>query len=186
MRTASWSRRSFLTGFGAVPILGGVHAAFATPAQSRGNADIWQSIELVGADGQSATIREMRAPLVLVHLWGSWCAPCLRELPSLAGLARRFDPARLAVLLVSHPKHWEADRAYLQRAGISLPAYTLAPETSWDMRAAAFDITDGSYAVPRSLVLAGRDRRCVLSKQGPEAWDSSRVSAQLRRWMTES
>lgn len=153
------------------------------PAQAGSAAGVWDSIELVAADGRATTLGRIAAPLVLIHLWGSWCAPCLHELPSLVSLAERLGPARLAVLLVSHPKHWESDEAYLRRARIAVPGYTLAPGTPWALRAAAFDIKGGSYAVPRSLILAGRDRRCVLRKEGPVNWGSPVLAARLNRWL---
>lgn len=181
MYVGKWSRRLFAQSLGALSIAGGLGAA--RPAQAETAAGVWSSIELVGTQGGTMTLGQVAAPLVLIHLWGSWCAPCLRELPSLLGLAQRLGPARLALLLVSHPKHWDADKAYLRRARISVPGYTLAPGTSWALRAAAFDITGGSYAVPRSLVLAGRDRRCVLNKEGPEDWASPSMDARLGGWL---
>ena len=66
---------------------------------------------------------------------------------------------------------------------MQIPAYTVAPDTSWEMRAAVFDIVGGSFAVPRTLVFAGRNRHCVLTKEGPENWQSPQFAAHLMAWL---
>ena len=89
----------------------------------------------------------------------------------------------MATLLVSHPKHWDADQAFLRRAGVQLPAYTLAPNTPWEARTAAFAIVGGSYAVPRTLVFAGLERRCVLARDGALDWRSPQTVTRLETWL---
>ena len=184
MDTGIHSRRSFVAGVGAAVLLRG-NAVAASPLENAGAAgqEAWKSVELVGTDGQALTLGQLTAPVVVVHIWASWCAACLGELPSLQDWAARLNPAAVAPILVSHPKHWDADQAFLRRTRVQLPAYTIAADTSWDMRAAVFDIVGGSFAVPRTLVFAGRDRRCVLTKEGPENWQSSQLATRLRGWL---
>jgi thiol-disulfide isomerase/thioredoxin len=182
------SRRSFVAGASAVAALLRARVAGASPPRDAGGgggvgSEVWKSIALVGIDGREITLGQVNAPVVIVHVWASWCAACLGELPSLQGWAARLGPAVVAPLLVSHPKHWEADKAFLRRTGVALPAYTVAADTSWDMRVAAFDIVGGSFALPRTLVFAGRDRRCVLAKEGPENWESPQVATRLKGWL---
>ncbi|HJS84954.1 MAG TPA: TlpA disulfide reductase family protein [Acetobacteraceae bacterium] len=52
------------------------------------------------ADGASRRIADYAGKVLLVNLWATWCAPCVAELPSLAGLARRAAE-RILVLPVS-------------------------------------------------------------------------------------
>jgi thiol-disulfide isomerase/thioredoxin len=187
MNSVSQSRRSFLARFPAVLAASAAFSAHAAAAPVTGGdtsrADAWKSVELVGTDGQAITLGQMAEPLVVVHVWASWCPACLGELASVQGLAERFGPAGLAMLLVSHPKNWERDTAFLRRTRMRLPAYTLAPDVPWAMREAVFDMTGGTYAVPRTLAFAGRERRCVFAKEGPGNWQSAQAEARLRTWL---
>ena len=184
MAIGTQSRRSFLAAAGAAAAAACVPLGVAVAAPgAEARHDVWTSVELVGADGQAITLGQVAAPVVIVHLWASWCSACLGELPSLESFAARTNPADVALMLVSHPKHWDADQAFLRRNGVHLPAYTLAPDTSWEIREAAFDMTGGSFALPQTLVFAGRDRRCVMAREGAENWRSSQVAARLGPWL---
>ena len=53
-------------------------------------------------DGGEMTLAEFRGVPVLVNLWASWCAPCVKELPTLDKLARSHrDDGQLGVIAVS-------------------------------------------------------------------------------------
>ena len=39
-------------------------------------------------DGQLVELADFKGQPVLVNLWASWCAPCVKELPTLDKLAR--------------------------------------------------------------------------------------------------
>ena len=185
MHNRDLSRRHVVLGLGslaaAVPLVG-ANAAPGTDDSGR-LTDVWMNVELVGADGRPLGVAEVAAPVLVVHLWASWCPACLGELASLEDVAGRLGPAGVETLLVSHPKHWEADQAFLKRNRVRLPAYTLAPETSYEVRAAAFNVVGGSYAVPRTLVFAGRERRCVLAREGAQDWRSAQTADSLRAWV---
>jgi thiol-disulfide isomerase/thioredoxin len=49
------------------------------------------------ADGKPVTLAKFKGKLVLVNLWASWCAPCVKELPTLDRLARDGKVQVLAV-----------------------------------------------------------------------------------------
>ena len=53
------------------------------------------------ADGQRRTLADYKGKPVLVNLWATWCPPCVKELPSLAALARTLRGAGFAVLPIS-------------------------------------------------------------------------------------
>jgi thiol-disulfide isomerase/thioredoxin len=49
------------------------------------------------ADGKPVTLAKFKGKPVLVNLWASWCAPCVKELPTLDRLARDGKVQVLAV-----------------------------------------------------------------------------------------
>ncbi len=52
------------------------------------------------AAGKPVTLADFRGKPVLVNLWATWCAPCVREMPTLDALAQR-ESATLHVVTVS-------------------------------------------------------------------------------------
>lgn len=53
-------------------------------------------------DGGDISIASFKGVPVLVNLWASWCAPCIKELPTLQKLeAAQADEGKLGVIAVS-------------------------------------------------------------------------------------
>ncbi len=53
-------------------------------------------------DGEDISIASFKGVPVLVNLWASWCAPCIKELPTLQKLeAAQADEGQLGVIAVS-------------------------------------------------------------------------------------
>jgi len=56
-------------------------------------------VQLFNADEDKATLADAKGTPVLVNLWASWCAPCVKELPTLEALSRK--PAAPRIIAVS-------------------------------------------------------------------------------------
>lgn len=81
---------------------------------------------LAGLDlhGKPLSSDELRGPgrVLVVNVWGSWCAPCRREAPVLAELARRDAKRGVAFLgLLSRDKPPSA-LAFVRRFGVTFPS----------------------------------------------------------------
>lgn len=56
----------------------------------------------VDPDGGEISLADFRGTPVLVNLWATWCAPCVKELPTLNALAKTHDrDGALGVIAVS-------------------------------------------------------------------------------------
>jgi len=53
------------------------------------------------AAGHRLTLAQYRGRYVLLNLWATWCNPCVRELPALAGLKTALPAGRVVVLAVN-------------------------------------------------------------------------------------
>ena len=54
-------------------------------------------------DGKPVTLAAFKGKPVLVNLWATWCGPCVREMPTLDGIAERAGD-KLKVLTVSQDR----------------------------------------------------------------------------------
>ena len=58
-------------------------------------------VPFIAPDGDEISLAELRGPM-LVNLWATWCAPCVKELPTLNALAQSHDEnGALGVVAVS-------------------------------------------------------------------------------------
>jgi thiol-disulfide isomerase/thioredoxin len=81
------------------------------------------------ADGNKKEIADFHGQVVLMNFWATWCAPCVRELPSLARLQKELGDRHFTVLAVSTDLKGAADAVpFLKRLKLdALPLY-LDPE----------------------------------------------------------
>jgi beta-lactamase class A len=90
-------------------------------------AEARQGLTVVEGPAVDAALRPAPGRPLLVHLWASWCKPCVEEWPSLAEWLRR-SPDRgvdVATLAVDEPDSLPAARKVLASLG-HLPGRTLA------------------------------------------------------------
>ncbi|MDE2582000.1 MAG: redoxin domain-containing protein [Rhodospirillales bacterium] len=59
------------------------------------------AVKFRDAAGKIQTLAAYRGRGVVLNLWATWCAPCVRELPSLDALAGQLKGGHIAVLTVS-------------------------------------------------------------------------------------
>ncbi len=55
------------------------------------------NIKAVNLDGEEMELTQFRGKIVILDFWGSWCAPCIGDLPKLNAVSDRF-PEDLVVL----------------------------------------------------------------------------------------
>jgi thiol-disulfide isomerase/thioredoxin len=73
--------------------------------------------ELRGVDDEPATLQEASGQPLLVNLWATWCAPCVKELPTLDALSRRPGVPKVVTVSQDMGPRTSVD-AFLDRAGI--------------------------------------------------------------------
>lgn len=71
-------------------------------------------------DGErNISVAEFRGKAVLLNFWATWCAPCLKELPSLDGLQQQLGGSKFEVVAVAaDPRGPEAAAQFLERLEI--------------------------------------------------------------------
>jgi len=76
---------ALLAGAAGVAVWGGWELAAGPPPAPKASL---MTAQLVGLDGAHSDVAAFVGKPLVVNLWATWCAPCQRELPMLAGVAR--------------------------------------------------------------------------------------------------
>lgn len=117
------------------------------------------------ANGPSApTLSELRGKVVLIDFWGSWCGPCLAQLPEIRRLRDQYAEQDLVVLGVHSTDGADDGEQHIQRNDLDWPI--------------AFDDsnrTAEAYRVPGwpSLYLIDRQGRLRMARPMPLELDAA-------------
>ncbi|MEO5809235.1 MAG: TlpA disulfide reductase family protein [Sphingomicrobium sp.] len=124
-------------------------------------------------DGGDISMAEFAGTPVLVNLWATWCAPCVKELPTLDALARTHDiDGKLGVIAVSQDSGpLNSVKAFLKLHGITdLGAYH---DPGMELSSAL-----GVQVMPTTL-LYDKDGREVWRFVGDLDWTGAQAKALL-------
>lgn len=124
----------------------------------------------IDGPGLLAAARARRAPLTLVNVWATWCAPCVAELPDLIRVGREYAPRGLALVLVSTdaPEAYPAAEALLTELQAPLPSYVRVGPDAAFIEALH---PEWNGTLPATFLYAP-DGACVGSWEGPLDYDS--------------
>ena len=102
--------------------------------------------------GASRSLTDLRGKIVFVHFWGSWCPPCLRELPALQKLQQQFEstiPAQVVMVLLQVREPFDEARSWAEDHGFAgLPLYDSGSTGSDDT---GLTLSDGQRIEDREI-----------------------------------
>jgi thiol-disulfide isomerase/thioredoxin len=121
-------------------------------------------------DGEETSLADFAGKPLLVNLWATWCAPCVKELPTLAKLADdRKDLAVLALSQDMQPQPTVA--AFLDEKKIALEPYQ-DPEM-------AMSSALGANILP-TTILYGSDGKEIWRYTGDLDWTGEQAAELLK------
>jgi thiol-disulfide isomerase/thioredoxin len=119
------------------------------------------------------TLAQYKGKVVVLNLWATWCAPCLKELPGLDRLAGAMKGSDVVVLAISQDvAGWRAVDPWWRNAKLK----HLAPHIDKKMNMA---FGYGIISLPLTLIY-DRQGREVARLSVPAVWDSANAQALLR------
>jgi len=129
----------------------------------------------VDAQGGKHSIGDFKGRYVLVNLWATWCAPCVREMPSLDRLQTMLG-SRLAVIAVSEDRGGaHVVDPFLEKLALkALPIYL-------DPKSAVGEELEIS-GLPTTFLIDAQGR--ILGQlEGAAEWDSPKMVATIERYL---
>ena len=128
--------------------------------------------------GRPVRLASLKAPVVMVNLWATWCAPCVREMPTLARLQAAY-PGRLLVVPVSMDKAEDREKARAFIADHPPLAFYQDPRY-----ALAFALSPPAEGFPTTVIYdrTGRERARL---SGDADWNGPDARAVVEALLTE-
>lgn len=145
------------------------HVEFNT-AHSR---DLIENVSLRTMDGRSFNLHEMKEPVILLHFWATWCAPCVTEFPLLIELLEAMDGQVAMVAVSMDYKLDPLERFKAQFERPDLPIYWVHDND--------FKLTTKHFKVKQApeTYLIGPDRRIDGKIIGQYDWASDEIRQKL-------
>ena len=144
-----------------------------TPTDAAGPAP---ELAMLDTGGAHAGFKDFRGKTVLVNFWATWCAPCIREMPSLVRLQKARSGRDFTVIALSQDlRGWPVVEPFLQKHDLSaLPVYV-----------------DEKTAIARSIGIQGLPTSVLLDRDGRELgrlaghaeWDSPEALALIDHYI---
>lgn len=123
--------------------------------------------------GDSLSLADLRGHVVVVNVWGSWCAPCRAEAPDLAKISKETAPRGVRFVGIDVRDNPAAGRAFEREFGITYPSF----DDQNGLVLASFTGIVPVSAVPSTLVV---DRSGII-----RARNIGRVDATTLRGLIE-
>lgn len=121
------------------------------------------------AEGKEVRLSDYAGRPVLVNLWATWCAPCVKELPTLDALADR-PGAPLVMALSQDMAELGKVRSFLAERNIALDAYQ---DRQMDMSSAL------RVTILPTTILYGADGKEVWRFTGDLDWSGAPAATLL-------
>ena len=129
------------------------------------------------ADGNEFNLQSFGDKVVVLNLWATWCAPCLKELPSLDRLQAQLGSDRFEVVAISVDRRGvEAVRPFFEKLKITHLAIYVEPENRL-AQSIGLQVLPSTIIIGRhGLMRRQADRRRRMGRAG-----GARAGAPLHR-----
>lgn len=129
-------------------------------------------------EGKSVKVSELKAKVLLINFWATWCTPCVKEMPSLQKLSDEYSSKGLQVIGVDLDENPEVVlESFRAKHQIKFPSYV---DTAGEL-ADRFNVS----GLPLTLVIDGK-RKLLFEQVGDEDWYSPSLRKQFELWLEEA
>lgn len=136
---------------------------------------ILPDFSLTKLSGESIHISDLKAKVILVNFWATWCDACMEEMPSIVELREHYKNKGFEVVGINLDEKPEisAPKA-LQDLKIGFPIFKDPDGKTADF----FDV----HAIPLTVII-DHQRKILLMKDGEQNWNTPAIQSELERWL---
>lgn len=123
------------------------------------------------ASGADRTLKDFAGKLLVVNFWATWCAPCVKEMPSLERLSAKLGGTEFQVVAINQERNGaKVAKPFAEKQGWKLPIYL---DT-----ATAFYRDAKLSGLPTTLII-GKDGKELGRVAGEVEWDGPAVEKMI-------
>jgi len=127
--------------------------------------------------GDEVTLEQFRGKVVMVNIWATWCAPCVKEMPSLDRLEALLGSDQFEVVAITLDRNVEDARTFYDAHGLThLKLY--------QERTLAIGSALGARGVPITVLYDVDGNELARLSNGAE-WDSPEALALVREVLAD-
>ena len=115
-------------------------------------------------DGRKVSLSDYRGRIAVVNIWATWCAPCVKEFPSLQGLVKAMG-GKVVVIAVSYDRTREDIETFIKAFG-GVPENFLVV---WDQEKITTRIF-GTDVLPETYIIS-QQGKLIRKIAGETTWD---------------
>ena len=115
-------------------------------------------------NGKVVSLSDFKGKVLLVNIWATWCAPCVKEFPSMKGLVEHFK-GEVAILAISHDKYREDIDSFIKTFG-GLPEDFVVV---WDKDKSISKLF-GTEVLPETYILS-KEQKLLRKIAGETVWN---------------
>jgi thiol-disulfide isomerase/thioredoxin len=132
----------------------------------------------IDGTGQPADMAPYRGKVLLVNLWATWCAPCIKELPSLGALQQELggDQFQVVTIAIDERDPSKIEPFLANHGAADLPVLIDRDRT--------IDKVAQVIALPTSL-LVDRDGKVKAMVTGDACWNSGTALAAVKAFIAD-
>jgi peroxiredoxin len=129
---------------------------------------------------RTVTLRELRGRIVVLNFWATYCIPCIKEMPSLVELQKKFPAADVAVVAVSLDDDADDYHQFLKDHNIDLLTVREAGHETNTGVIAPVSSRYGTFKIPETYII---DRNGVIRRKFINAvdWNQQEIVEYLNR-----
>ena len=117
--------------------------------------------------GRLVKLSDHRGKVVFLNIWGTWCLPCIKEMPSMEVLNNKYKDRKFQMMAVSVDNDWDVVNEFYKEHKLTLPAF-LDPGHQVSNLYKVFKY-------PETFLIDGNGY--VVKHTWQEEWDSPRAMA---------
>lgn len=174
----------------AILVTGGLYAIQQTqtrPTQRPFSADSSANLDespagtipdltFVSLDGKGTQLSDIKAKIIMVNFWATWCEACMEEMPSIVKVRNLFKDRGFEVVGINLDENPEvAIPKALKKFKIEFPVFQDTDGKIADL----FEVR----AIPLTVII-DHERKVRLVKDGEQDWNSPEFQKQLEKWLS--